>query len=78
MKNAPRRMKQKSKPRSSYHMKGKTRQKYDSTPLHKGEVAGSDREGVPVSPGTLRTFYNRVGRRGLNPQALALLYNDRS
>ena len=59
MKNAPRRSRQKSK-RSSYHMKGKTRQKYDSTPLHKGEVAGSEREGLPVNRQTLHTFYNRL------------------
>ena len=75
MKNAPRRMKQKVKPRSAYHVKGKTRQKYDTTPLHKGDVAGSEREGLSVNRATLATFYTRVGRRGLNPHALALLYD---
>ena len=76
MKNAPRRSRQKTKQRSSYQERGKTRQKYDSTPLHKGDVAGSEREGLSVTRGTLRTFYARVGRRGLNPRALALLYDN--
>ena len=76
MKNAPRRTRQKAKSRSSYHTKGKTQQKYDSTPLHKGDMAGSDREGLSVTHGTLRTFYNRIGRRGLNPRALATLYDQ--
>lgn len=76
MKNAPRRARQKSKPRSSYHLKGKTRQHYDSTPLHKGEVAGSDREGLSVNRSILTTFYRRIGRSGLNPRALATLYEQ--
>ncbi len=74
-KNAPRRARQKAKPRSNYHLKGKTRQKYDATPLHKGEVSGSEREGLSVTRGTLQTFYTRIGRRGLNTRALALLYD---
>ena len=76
MKNAPRRSHQKAKKRSSYHTKDKTRQHYYSTPLHKGEVAGSEREGLPVNQSTLRTFYNRIGHRGLNLHALALLYDN--
>ena len=75
MKNAPRRSRQKSKSRSAYHMKGKTRQNYDSTPLHKGKVAGSEHEGLSVNRTTLRSFYNRIGHRGLNPSALASLYD---
>ena len=75
MKNSPRQSRQKSKSRSQYHMKGKIRQPYDSTPLHKGEVTGSEREGLPVNRSTLRTFYNRISSRGLNPTALSILYD---
>ena len=64
MKNAPRRSRQKTKSRPTYCMKGKTRQQYDSTPLHKGEVTGSDREGLSVNKRTLLpTFYRRIGHR---------------
>ena len=75
MKNSPRRSQQKSKSRSSYHMKGKIRQPYDSTPLHKGEVTGSEREGLSINRTTLHTFYNRIGSLDLNPTALAALYD---
>ena len=87
MKNAPRRSRQKAKPRSSYHLKGKTRQIYDSTPLHKGKVArstnengvraGSAREGLPVNRSTSSTFYRRISHIGLNPAALAALYDKK-
>ena len=63
MKNAPKRSRQKTKSRSTYHMKGKTRQQYDSTPLHKGEVTESDHEGLLVNKRTLTTFYRRIGHR---------------